>query len=312
MIKEIVVKTKGADVVDIKQLEFFITVAEHLNFSRAAEALYVSQPALSYQISELEKELGQQLFVRDRRNIRLTAAGNVLLRPARDVVNQALQLRSIAEHGQKAENLDSGFLKIALDATEDHFETTGITEVIADFVEQHPNVDMEFSLLDLPGIKDQTAVNEMDLSIAVMLQGEKMPSALSSLMLREDRIALVIRDDLPYRTCEEVVTNMELIQITSKPRRTRSRIINSFTEMGLFPRLLVVDSLAVGFTYTDAGRGAMMLPMNYFDQHNYRRFRAVDIPAESAKIAHVAVWGKHNLNPMLPLLLRRLEEYARK
>ena len=298
--------------VDIKQLEYFITVAEQLSFSRAAEVLYVSQPALSYQISELEKELGQPLFVRDRRQIRLTGAGNMLLRPARDVVNQALQLRSIAEHGHKAQTLDSGMLKLAFDITEDHFETTGITRLLGEFMMQHPNVEMEFTRLDLHGIKDQTANNELDISFAVMLQGEKMPSALAGMVLREDRIALVIRADLSYTTWEEVVTNLELVMVTSKPRRTRSRIVNSFTEMGMFPRLLIVDSIPTGFAYTDAGRGAMLLPMNYFRMHRYDGYRAIEIPHESSKISHVALWGKHNLNPALSLLIQKLEGHFAK
>lgn len=51
---------------ELKQLEYFLKVAEQLNFSRAAESLYISQPALSYQIAELEREVGAELFVRDR------------------------------------------------------------------------------------------------------------------------------------------------------------------------------------------------------------------------------------------------------
>lgn len=48
---------------ELKQLHYFLKVAEFLNFSRAAEALYISQPALSYQIAELERELGTELFI---------------------------------------------------------------------------------------------------------------------------------------------------------------------------------------------------------------------------------------------------------
>ena len=64
---------------ELKQLRYFLQVAEYLNFSRAAEQLYISQPALSYQIAELERELGVELFVRDRRKVYLTPAGKALL-----------------------------------------------------------------------------------------------------------------------------------------------------------------------------------------------------------------------------------------
>lgn len=59
----------------LTQMEYFLAVAHHLNYTAAARALYLSQPALSRQISQLEEELGIQLFERSSRNVRLTAAG---------------------------------------------------------------------------------------------------------------------------------------------------------------------------------------------------------------------------------------------
>lgn len=74
---------------ELKQLHYFLKVAEFLNFSRAAEALYISQPALSYQIAELERELGTELFTRDRRKVYLTPAGMALVEPAKSILEQA-------------------------------------------------------------------------------------------------------------------------------------------------------------------------------------------------------------------------------
>ena len=63
---------------DLGQLRYFSKIVEHRSFTRAAQDCSVSQPALSQQIAKLEKELGQPLFERQGRSIRLTPAGQVL------------------------------------------------------------------------------------------------------------------------------------------------------------------------------------------------------------------------------------------
>jgi DNA-binding transcriptional LysR family regulator len=70
----------------VRDLRYFLAVAEHLHFTRAAEALFMSQPALSKQIRVLERQLRVTLFERDRRAVRLTRAGAELVPHARDVV----------------------------------------------------------------------------------------------------------------------------------------------------------------------------------------------------------------------------------
>ena len=74
--------------VHLRELRYFVAVAEHLHFSRAAEELFVSQPALSKQIRALETQLRMPLFVRDRRRVRLTAAGTALLPRARTILDR--------------------------------------------------------------------------------------------------------------------------------------------------------------------------------------------------------------------------------
>ena len=69
--------------VDTRVLRYFVAVAEHLSFTQAAKALFVSQPSLSRQIRQLEDRLGAQLFVRTRTEVRLTRTGEVLLAAAR-------------------------------------------------------------------------------------------------------------------------------------------------------------------------------------------------------------------------------------
>ncbi|RME36037.1 MAG: LysR family transcriptional regulator [Gammaproteobacteria bacterium] len=78
---------------DLRKLEIFRSVAEHRSFARAAQSLYISQSAVSIAVRKLEEELGVRLFSRDRRSVRLTAEGEVLLRHAARLLAQAQQAR---------------------------------------------------------------------------------------------------------------------------------------------------------------------------------------------------------------------------
>ncbi len=104
---------------ELRHLRYFVAVAEELHFRRAAERLYVAQPAVSEQIRKLEAELGVRLFDRTHRSVSLTGAGSALLVEARRVLHQAevAQLAARNAHGSAGTRLRIGYVPDALPAS---------------------------------------------------------------------------------------------------------------------------------------------------------------------------------------------------
>ncbi|MBS0507316.1 MAG: LysR family transcriptional regulator, partial [Proteobacteria bacterium] len=79
---------------DIRQLKYFVAVADTRNFTRASERLHIAQPPLSRQIQLLEEELGVQLILRNIRPLRLTEAGRMFYEQALQIINRLDQLKT--------------------------------------------------------------------------------------------------------------------------------------------------------------------------------------------------------------------------
>jgi LysR family transcriptional regulator, benzoate and cis,cis-muconate-responsive activator of ben and cat genes len=90
-------------VIELRQLEYFVAVAEELHFGRAASRVHVTQPALSEQVRQLEESIGVPLLIRTTRTVRLTGPGRLLLTHARLILAQAaacVQLTRLAFEGK--------------------------------------------------------------------------------------------------------------------------------------------------------------------------------------------------------------------
>ena len=122
---------------EIRQLRYFVAVAEELNFSRAAGRMYLSQPALSQQVHKLEQELGVWLFDRTRNRIELTEAGETLLEGARRVLAQVEQTtRATREAG----GADRSHLGVGFPEYANH---TFVADILQAFQTRYPYVDLE-------------------------------------------------------------------------------------------------------------------------------------------------------------------------
>lgn len=285
---------------ELKQLQYFVALAEHLNFSRAAEALYISQPRLSYQIAELEKELGTLLFIRDRRKVFLTPAGGAVLPLATKILECTQDIHSMAHHGfPETENLQS--LNVAFDQTEDHFESTGVTNLVARFSTEYPNVDLRLQQTSYENCIVRLMDESLDVAFLVLRHNESLPNNLNSKVIFTDRLVLVTRRDSEVNSCVEALQKYPLISVETRPHAL-TRILWYFEQEDIAITPITVDSIPASFAYVQAGKGAIILPQNYFKQHDYRDLCAHEIPSEVASLRHVLVWNRAHQNPCIQRL----------
>ena len=115
---------------ELRQLRYFVAVAEELNFGRAAGRLRIAGPSLSQQIKALERDLGVRLFDRDRRSVKLTETGQALLPEVRGLLKQADKLRRHAAGLSGAETVRIGYVNWRPpDLSE---RTAGVAQVLLD------------------------------------------------------------------------------------------------------------------------------------------------------------------------------------
>jgi DNA-binding transcriptional LysR family regulator len=123
--------------VELRQLRYFIAVAEELHFRRAAARLHISQPPLSQQIARLEQELGCRLLNRTRRRVELTAAGEAFLRDARAVLEE---LDVAVATARRIESGQAGLLRV-------NFVGSALLSIVPGIIQRfrrgRPNVEIE-------------------------------------------------------------------------------------------------------------------------------------------------------------------------
>ncbi|HEY0256340.1 MAG TPA: LysR substrate-binding domain-containing protein [Candidatus Methylacidiphilales bacterium] len=142
------------DRISIRELEYFVAVAEELSFSKAATRLHLSQPPLSRQIKALEEKLGVTLLQRDTQTVTLTGPGTVLLTDARQILRHLDRAAEAAQRAGKGavERFEIGFLGSVLDDRLSHF--------LYNFRHAYPEVQLLMRELDAPdlleALKDKT------------------------------------------------------------------------------------------------------------------------------------------------------------
>jgi LysR family transcriptional regulator, benzoate and cis,cis-muconate-responsive activator of ben and cat genes len=172
---------------EIKQLRYFIAVAEELNFTRAAHRIGIAQPPLSQQILSLEHQLRAQLFVRSKRKVELTPAGEVLLSHARRVINAA---NDAVDAVRAASNGGTGRVRLgAMYSVINSF----VPAILRECARAEPNLQID--VRELTVAQQQQGLNDSSIDLAVV-RGKVDGAHLTQEFLFEEPFIAAIPDEL--------------------------------------------------------------------------------------------------------------------
>jgi LysR family transcriptional regulator, low CO2-responsive transcriptional regulator len=144
----------------LRQLKVFEAVARHLSFSRAAEELHLTQPAVSTQVSKLEDHAGLPLFEQLGKKIHLTPAGVEMLRSGRAIIQQFQELE---EAMTQFKGVSGGKLNVAVISAGDYF----FPRLLVEFASRHSGVTLNLVVCNREELLDQLAGNLTDLAVMV-------------------------------------------------------------------------------------------------------------------------------------------------
>jgi DNA-binding transcriptional LysR family regulator len=283
---------------DLRRLTYFLAVVDHAGFTNAAKALYVSQPALSLAVRQLEEEVGTELLYRLGRGVRLTPAGEAFVGPAR----QALRDLEIARASAASiAGLEAGTLSLGSLPT---LAADPLADLVGRFRRAHPGV-----VVDLAAPEDSADL------VALLRDGRceiaisepvSLPETLSTYALGDQRLLVILPPGTRRRRRSLPVEELETVTFVATPEGTSSRRLldEAFAAVGLVPNVAVVAAQREAILpLVAAGAGAAMVPEALAERAS--RLGAV-IATPRPQITRKVVLA-HRPGPLAPAAQRFLE-----
>ncbi|GAB3649132.1 LysR substrate-binding domain-containing protein [Echinicola sediminis] len=284
---------------ELRQLRYFLTLSEELHFHRAAEKLFIVQPALSKQIKQLEEELGIDLLKRDKRNVKLTPAGEYFKKEVKTLLDQ---LELVKSHTRLIQEGEKGEIRIGYVGSCIH---TFLPDTLTELHEAYPHI--QTYLNEMTSSTQLEAIQNGELDIAFLRNPVPHPQFDSRLVFRET-FSLVLPE-----THHITPNNFQGIGQLS----AEEFILPTRTDGELYYRLQLSICEDAGFTpqiahetvhghtvlnLVDHGLGITFLPTSFQDvtSASVRFIELQNIP-QRAEIT--ALWNKENPNPSLSKLL---------
>ncbi|GAA1269302.1 LysR family transcriptional regulator [Saccharothrix xinjiangensis] len=270
---------------ELRQLEYFVAVAEECHFTRAARRMHVAQSGLSASIRALEVELGAPLFVRSTRQVELTQAGRALLAEARRALGAVDAARDAvaAVQGLLRGELSVGSVQC--------LHGVHLPAVLARFHELHPGVELRLRQAGSGELVELVRAGRLDLAFVTAghVTDDLKVSALST-----EPLVLACAPELPLAARESV----RLAELAGQPfvdftpdRGTRDAVDRALAAAGVDRRVAVeVDDVHSLLDFVGFGLGVALVPRSFAAKRTRARFvEVVDAPvAETAVVTSPA------------------------
>jgi LysR family cyn operon transcriptional activator len=218
----------------LRHIRYFLAVAEHQNFTRAAEALHVSQPTLSQQIKQLEEAIGAQLLDRSGRTIRLTDAGEAYVQYARRVL-QDLDAGRRAIHD--VQELTRGDLRLAMTPS---FTAYLVGPLVERFNARYPGINLSVTEMNQDRIETLLAQDDLDIGIGF---NKARSVDIESQAWFVETLTLVVGKGHPYATRRRPLSvrefEKESLVLLSCDFATRGHIDHYCQAQGVKPRIAI-------------------------------------------------------------------------
>ncbi|MGE8066276.1 transcriptional regulator CynR [Pseudomonas sp. NPDC089569] len=266
----------------LRHLRYLLAVADNGGFTRAAEALHVSQPTLSQQIRQLEETLGVILFDRTSRTVRPTDAGLAYIECARRVLVE-LEAGKRALHDVK--DLSRGTLRLAMTPT---FMAYLVGPLVRDYVARYPNIHLEIFELSMDDIEAGLADDSLDIAIAF---DQARNADIESIPVFTETLGLMVGRSHPLYESQDVLTAQQVGQLQfallTPNYITRTAIDEYFAKARITPKVMIevnsVNTLLEVIGHTDM---ATILPQPIASGERALRNIALqgDVPSRGAAL----------------------------
>ncbi len=258
----------------LRNISYLLAIDEHRNFTRAAEALSVSQSALSQKVRQLEDELGAQLFDRSGRMVQLTDFGSVYLEYARRAHNDLLTAQR-ALHD--VHDLSRGQLRIGFTPT---FTEYLVAPVIEQFHERYPGIVIEITEMSLDAVETALGDDQVDLAFGFV---DVRSDEIEAEALFPEQLMLVVGRTHPLTAQREPVTPTQLagtpLALLTTSFVSRFYVDSYFQSYDMQPDVaLQANSISAVLKIVSRGKIATILPGTIEFEHRDLQYVPLDPP----------------------------------